>query len=182
MKGNEFIKTFTVLMEIYNTNFSEATINIYYEILKDVPVKDFEISVKKILTERVFTTFPKPAEFLQIIYGKKEEQEELIVSEAVSKFRLCLKKGGAIKTDDRKLVWAISRMGGWEYVRKIDINKIDFAVIEFKKIYSEMLKREVPEEIGFELLSTQAILSKENGTFFPILTVSSESKKELITT
>lgn len=182
MKGNEFIKTFTVLMEIYNTNFSEATINIYYEILKDVPVKDFEISVKKILTERVFTTFPKPAEFLQIIYGKKEEQEEAIVSEAVSKFRLCLKKGGAIKTDDRKLVWAISRMGGWDRCRNGNKDAENFLVNEFQKVYTELLKREVPEEIGLELLTSQAILAKENGTFFPMLTVVSESKKELITT
>lgn len=182
MKSSEFVKIFSALTEIYSTSFSEATINIYYEILKDIPVKDFELSVKKILTERVFTSFPKPAEFLQMIYGKKEEQEESIISEAVSKFRLCLKKGGAIKTDDRRLVWAISRMGGWEYVRKTEISKIDFVVIEFKKIYSEILKREVPEEIGFELLSTQAMLAKENGIFFPTLTVISESKKELITT
>ena len=70
----------------------------------------------------------------------------------------------------------------WECVRKTEISKIDFAVIEFKKIYSEILKREVPEDIGFELLPTQAMLAKENGIFFPMFTVISEGKKELITT
>ena len=155
----------------------EGVIELWKEFLKDVPYE----TANKALNEHILkqgTFFPTVADLLKYSITTDDD----IVSEAVSKFRLCLKKGGAIKTDDRKLVWAISRMGGWEYVRKTDINKIDFAVMEFKKIYTELLKRDVPGEIGNELLSTQAILAKENGTFFPMLTVVSESKKELITT
>ena len=180
MKSSEFIKIFSVLMEIYGTNFSEATINIYYEILKDIPVKEFEISVKKILTDRVFTSFPKPAEFLHLIYGKKEEQEEAIISEAVSKFILCLKKGGSIKTDDRRLIWAVSRLGGWDRCRTGNKDAESYLINDFKKMYSELLKREVPEEIGTLLLTQQNMISQEQGLFFPVSTVTSESKKELI--
>ena len=155
----------------------EGIIELWKEFLKDVPYE----TANKALNEHILkqgTFFPTVADLLKNTITTDEE----IISEAVSKFRLCLKKGGAIKTDDRRLVWVISRMGGWEYVRRTEISKIDFVVKDFNKIYSEILKREVPKEIGFELLSNQAILAKENGTFFPIQTVISENKKELITT
>ena len=180
MKSSEFMKSFAVLMEIYGVNYSEATIEVYYEILKDISPKEFEISVKNILKERVFTSFPKPAEFLQLIYGKKEELEESLILEAVSKFRQCLKKGGSIETDDRRLVWTIKRMGGWDRCRNSNLEQINFLVNEFQKVYAELLKKEVPEEIDFFLLTNNHIISKEQGLFFPILKVKSEKKELMI--
>ena len=153
----------------------EGIMELWKEFLKDVP---FEMA-NKALNEHMLkqgTFFPTVADLVKNIVTTDDE----IISEAVSKFILCLKKGGSIKTDDRRLVWAVSRLGGWDRCRTGNKDAESYLINDFKKMYSELLKREVPEEIGSLLLTQQNMISQEQGLFFPVSTVTSESKRELI--
>ena len=147
----------------------EGMMQLWKEFLKDVP---YEIA-NKALNEHILkqgTFFPTIADLVKNIVTTDEE----IISEAVSKFRQCLKKGGSIETDDRRLVWTIKRMGGWDRCRNSNLDQVNFLVNEFQKVYTELLKREVPEEIDFFLITNSHRISQEQGLFFPVSKVKSE--------
>jgi hypothetical protein len=61
-----FAKNMAVLAEVYDKTLTEALQNIYYAVLKDMNDEDFKQAVKRLLQERVFATFPKPAEILSL--------------------------------------------------------------------------------------------------------------------
>ena len=71
-----FAKNMAVLAEVYDKTLTDALQNIYYAVLKDMNDEDFKQAVKRLLQERVFATFPKPAEILSL--SKAEVLEPMI--------------------------------------------------------------------------------------------------------
>jgi len=136
MKSNEFIKNFSILMEVYGVSYSEATIEIYYRILKDLDGKEFEKAVHTILSERPFPTFPKPAELLSAIATKNEEKAVL----AADNLRKAVSMHGSYKTvifDDPVIHIVLERhFGGWIKFCEMTIEDMEkFFKFEFEKLY-----------------------------------------------
>ena len=67
-----FVQNLTMLAEVYERDISKPVINTYYEVLKTLSDDDFKFSVRKILSERTYATFPKPAEFISMANVKVE--------------------------------------------------------------------------------------------------------------
>jgi len=66
-----FAQNMAGLCEVYNRELTKTLQNIYYAILKDMQDDDFKQAIKRLLQERVFATFPKPAEILSLSNVKK---------------------------------------------------------------------------------------------------------------
>lgn len=62
---------------MYDRSLTKTLQNIYYAVLKDMKDEDFKQAIKRLLQERVFATFPKPAEILELSAIKKVVSAEI---------------------------------------------------------------------------------------------------------
>ena len=54
-----------MLAEVYEKPLTNTLINVYYAVLQDMSDEDFKQAIRRLLQERTFATFPKPAEILE---------------------------------------------------------------------------------------------------------------------
>ena len=80
-----FVQNMAGLCEVYDKSLTKTLQNIYYAILRDMQDEDFKQAVKRLLQERVFATFPKPAEILSLTNIKKEAILEVNETELKAK-------------------------------------------------------------------------------------------------
>lgn len=71
------MKNLALLGELYEKSISETMYKLYYEILKDMQDEDFKQAIRRLLSERVYPTFPKPAEILSLTSVTKVEVQEI---------------------------------------------------------------------------------------------------------
>jgi len=88
-----FAQNITVLAEIYDKTLTNTLQSVYYAVLQDMQDEDFKQAVKRLLQERVFATFPKPAEILSLSNVKKEVILEVDQNELKAKELIELVKG-----------------------------------------------------------------------------------------
>lgn len=120
--------------------------------------------------------FPTIADLIK--YSTLSEDDR--VKEAVSKFRECLKRGGSLFVDDPHISWAIKNIGGWDYCRRYEIDKVEWLVKSFEGEYSAIMKRRLPDSIDNLLLANIHRINYENGLYFPIFTVGDEKKAKAL--
>ena len=151
----------------------ETTLELWREELKNCNFED----VNKALTEHMRkkgTFFPAIADLLK--YSLQSEESR--IKEAVAKFRECLKKGGSIKVDDVYIAWAIKNIGGWDYCRRYEIDKIEWLIKSFESEYSTIIQRNIPENIDNLLLADIHINNLKEGLYFRISYVGDQEKAE----
>lgn len=68
------VKNITMLAEVYEKQLTKPFVNIYYEVLREMSDDNFKQAIRRLLSERVYPTFPKPAEILQF---KIEDTEQI---------------------------------------------------------------------------------------------------------
>ena len=66
-----FAQNITMLAEIYDRTLTKTLQSVYYAVLSEMSDEDFKQAIKRLLQERVFATFPKPAEILSLSNVKK---------------------------------------------------------------------------------------------------------------
>lgn len=88
-----FAQNMVALGEIYDKTLSDKLQSLYYAVLKDMSDKDFKQAVKRLLQERVFATFPKPAEILSLSNIKEVVVVEVDETEEKAKELIKLVKG-----------------------------------------------------------------------------------------
>jgi hypothetical protein len=176
----EFLMIFTPMSEIFSKEFSELATKMYYTILKDLNYEEFSKASQEVLRNRKYSNFPTPAEFLQAIKGNKEENTQIEIETALSKFKLMLKKACSIKIDDLKISWTIQRLGGWDYCLSYDLKNIEWLYKEFSEVYSNVLRLETPAEIENVIICKRDINNKNLGLFFPISSIGDEEKIKLL--
>lgn len=71
MTFDEFTEEFKILIEVYGHNSTPLMCVGYYEVLKDLTVKEFKDAVIKILKSNKY--FPKPVEIIDAIKPKDEQ-------------------------------------------------------------------------------------------------------------
>ena len=67
MTRPEFAKEITVLAEVFETELTEARLEIYWQVLKHRSIDQIKQSVHRILTSKTFNKFPLPSEFLDTL-------------------------------------------------------------------------------------------------------------------
>jgi len=80
-----FSQNMAGLCEVYDRSLTKTLQNIYYAVLKDMQDDDFKQAIKRLLQERVFATFPKPAEILELSKIKKVAVVEVDVNREKAK-------------------------------------------------------------------------------------------------
>lgn len=66
LNNKTFAENMALLGEIYDKPLNKMLLKVYYAILKDMQDEDFKQAIKRLLSERVYPTFPKPAEILEL--------------------------------------------------------------------------------------------------------------------
>ena len=180
MNKKEFIQIFTPMSEIFSKEFSELATKMYYTILKDLTYEEFSKASQEVLRNRKYSNFPTPAEFLQAIKGSKEDNTQIEIETALSKFKLMLKKACSIKIDDLKIAWTIKRLGGWDYCLNYNLKNIEWLYKEFSEVYKNVMKLETPAEIENLVLTSRDQNNKNQGLFFPVSKVGDELKIKML--
>jgi predicted restriction endonuclease len=86
-------KNMALLGEIYERPLSKPLMDSYHALLKEMNDDDFKQAVKRMLQERTFSTFPKPAEILSYSNVDKElvqivDETELKAKEMIAKVEI----------------------------------------------------------------------------------------------
>ena len=82
MTREQFVKEIMVLAEVFETELTEARLEIYWQILKHLSLAEFRQSIQRILAIKTFHKFPLPAHFLG---GQDGDTQALFAIESVNK-------------------------------------------------------------------------------------------------
>jgi len=140
MTLQEFNKGFKPFLDFFPTeSMTKEKINIYFAALSDLSLKQLNISFERLVKNRVWKSFPQPAEIRQYALGKTETDMNVRINLAKEKLKLAILKYGAygsIEFDDKGIHAAIDSLGGWQEVCKMLVDDFDkFMTFEFPKIY-----------------------------------------------
>lgn len=163
----------------YINNQSKEEIGIMLELwMEELKGCRFE-DVSRALSEHMRQSgsfFPTIADLIKYSVTSSDEKTK----QAVSKFRECIKRGGSLFVDDLYIVWTIKNIGGWDYCRRYEIEKIEWLVKSFESEYLAIVKRKLPENISNLLLANIHKRNAENELFFPVSTVGDEAKAKAL--
>jgi hypothetical protein len=128
------------LQILYNTNLNDFVLKIYKRSFDDnFTDETLMIATNKIIDNRVYPTFPKPAEFLEIMKCNDISiEDELII--AIHSIRKAIKKYGAYKSlcfEDYKIHVVIrNTVGSWVKLCRMDLEEFEkYLTFEFPKSY-----------------------------------------------
>jgi len=138
----EFAGIMAVLSELFDGSkeISEAKMSIYWESLKDFPLKDIKKAVGTIIRGRVYPSLPKPAEIIQAITGSMEERAVkawIQVLETVKR----IGPWQSVRFSDPVIHAVVEYMGGWPELGNMLSHEEKWKRQEFEKLYSIMSER-----------------------------------------
>lgn len=105
--------------------------DLYYLLLKDIPDEDFMSGIKKLLSDRVYTNIPAPAEIINYCVPKKDiELESIKASETI---RMMVKEGCRIgnvdfTVQDSIIAEIIYNLGGLKQLSRLDLKTYEFTI------------------------------------------------------
>ena len=98
MTIEEFVKGMKVLLTIYNKEFDQDTIKVWYGFFKEVSLNDFMIAVKRIGEKETF--FPSVARLKSEISTYTNPEFQLDVDEEWNEVRYCIRTYGPYKEEE----------------------------------------------------------------------------------
>lgn len=139
MKGKDDFKKFAELMVIMSEIFdsskkpSAMKIEIYFQALKHLTIEEIEVSVSKIIKERVFSGLPKPADIIGYV------PKQLGVMTSLEAWALALEwfEGGA-QPIDAVINKAVNILGGYEKVSRTPYSQLPWFQKDFEKLYNDL--------------------------------------------
>lgn len=132
-----FAKVIAVLEEVYEKEISRDLSAIYFQILQDFDISQIERAAKEIIQTRVYPSFPKPAEIIERIEGKKVDKAVLAWVTVVKALQTA-SPYDSVNLGDTKIHEVIQIMGGWPAVCLWTNEELKWKEKEFEKIYSAM--------------------------------------------
>jgi len=136
VKFKEFM---TVLCEIHDKRLTQLLSDLYWKILEPFSDEDCGRAFKELVYECKF--FPKPAEFIEILKGKKQDQAMTAWIEVVN----AIKRIGpyqSIDFGDPVIHGVIEFMGGWPAIGYWLEDDLKWKQREFERLYGIMQGRE----------------------------------------
>ena len=158
-----FMECFIGMCEVYDKEFSEYSIKLYFETVKDIEDTEFKNAVIHLLRNRVFSTFPKPAEFRELVFGKKNENEKIKIQEALASFKKAIAYAGSVKFEDKTIHKTIKLMGGWSFILRTRQDNLHWKYKEFEEIYASLINDRKGIEYEEELYNHRDKVNIENG-------------------
>lgn len=139
------------MAELYNKSLSETAITIYITALENYPIEKIKSAINHIISQRVYTSFPMPAEFIEHIDPSANlEVRALLAVEKVLDMNEIQGGTMSVSFDDPIIHHVIMRYGGWPTVankiREICVDKysqkqMPFWRKEFASMYSFFAKQ-----------------------------------------
>ena len=83
----DFSKLMALMQEIFipDKPISKTRVSVYFDLLKDLDIKDISIAVEGIIREKKYPVFPLVGEIREMVSGKTEDNIELEAQEAWGK-------------------------------------------------------------------------------------------------
>ena len=139
MKANdiiEFAKIMVVLSEVYGDGKPPSDIKneVYFSALKNYEIDTIKNAAERMIINRVYPSFPKPAEIIQEIEGTKENQ----ATQAWIKTVEAIRHYGnytSVKFDDPVIHGVIEFMGGWPETGLWTDEELKWKQREFERLY-----------------------------------------------
>ena len=141
-KFKDLIKT---LADVFNKGQvpEPTTVEIYFNVLKDLQIDQVEAAVIGLLKDRVYTGFPLPAH----IRGKVRVQGKPTAVEGWAKVMKCL-EGGPIPIDP-VITKTVANLGGYEKLGLTSYDQLVWVGKDFERLYDTLDERrdihELPE-------------------------------------
>lgn len=126
------IKTITTVL---NRSLTREQEEIYYMLLEDIEDKQFLLGIKKLLQDREFADFPRPAtirkycleesEKVLELEKEKEEKEIQLIKNKIKR-ALIENQGRQVIFDDPKIHVIIVDLGGFSYLGRLDVREFEY--------------------------------------------------------
>lgn len=130
-----FAEGMTLLGETYERDITEILLKAYYRVLQNVSDSDFQNAVGAILATRQYTKMPLPADILEHINGKPEDQALL----ALDKVEKAIREVGGYTSvifDDPVIHRVINSFhDGWVGICEMTLEEWKWARKDFLKMY-----------------------------------------------
>jgi hypothetical protein len=144
-------KRFTALMaamgEAFSVEASPQKIEIYAQVLSDIPIGEIERAVKQILLSRKTASFPKIAEIREAITGDIDSRAQ----DALVKVERAMAEHGGYRTivfDDPVIHTVIERVQGeWVGLCEMEPDEFKWWKKDFLKLYGHHAQKK-PEKVA----------------------------------
>jgi hypothetical protein len=138
----KFAVLMATLAEVFDAGreVSKFKMEIYFKALERYRIDDISCAVSNMIHERVYPSFPKPAEIIQEITGKTEDKAML----AWIKTKDAIGRIGSYQSvvfDDPVIHSTIEAMGGWIDAGNWLEDEMVWKGKEFERLYSIMAPR-----------------------------------------
>jgi len=178
LNKGKFIELLSGICDIYEKTPSEFMFGMYYEIFQNYEYSEVETAFKNCLRNRVYSTFPKPAEILEYLEGTKDDKALAAWLEAR---KACEDVGyyDSPQFTDPIISNCITELGGWQEFCSVTKEDHPFVEKRFLDLYRLFIKRGCGpmELVGFHNANNRLKGYHENVTQ-PIL-IGGEKVKEL---
>ncbi len=131
-------KVFTIYMGFFAENsgelVSEARLELYFEMLKDISTADFKKGAKHLFQNRKYKSFPQIAEIRQAC-KIEVEQEAISAWSSIEKAIRDLGRNAQIRFYNQIAHSALDSLGGWSRVCVSKPDQLSFLKSDFLKAY-----------------------------------------------
>lgn len=143
MKIEEFIKAMKVLGTIYNKEFTQDTIKVWYGFFKEIKYEDLMIAIKRIGEKETFC--PSVARLKEEISTYTNPELQLDVDEEWNEVRYCIRTYGPYKEEEamnylkpftRKIVEGM----GYQRLMEIPSSEMQYEYKRFKESFMSYSK------------------------------------------
>ncbi|WP_116963062.1 DUF6475 domain-containing protein [Fastidiosibacter lacustris] len=130
---NIFSSWFTFIENQYGQK-DQSFKEIYFEMLNDIETGDFKAGVKKLLSQRVYNSFPTIAEIRNACLVDVDSRAIMAwqaVYDAISRYGAY----GTVAFGDKVIHMALEAVGGWHRLCTSTIQQLEFLKKDFAKAY-----------------------------------------------
>ena len=135
----KFKEYMTLVCELYDKTLSDMMKDLYWKVLDPFTDEQCEKAFKEIIYSSRF--FPKPADFIEILQGKKQDQATIAWLEVLG----TIKSVGhyqSVRFANPVSHSVIMAMGGWEQLCMMEIKDEKWKQKEFERLFDVLSTRE----------------------------------------
>lgn len=133
----EFATKMALIAEVFDDGKppTKLKLDIYFKALEKYPIESISSAVSNIINNRVFPSFPKPAEIIQEIEGKRENRSTEAWMMVISAVRR-IGNYQSVAFADPVIHSVITQMGGWPQLCTMQTDEEKWKQKEFERLYN----------------------------------------------
>lgn len=132
-----FAEIMAALAEIFDNGKEPTTmkISLYYTALEGFTIEQITEAVKMMVRERVYPSFPKPGEIIEVIQGSQNDRAALAWTQVVDAL-ISVGPYLSVEFKDHVIHSTINAMGGWIELGKVTNDELKWKQKEFESFYT----------------------------------------------